>query len=186
VKEGSFLFDMNGDGRGFTTTFSPGVPAWMIDPIAEYDHDEGIAIVGGFAYHGSRLPALAGRYVFGEFAVSFTSDGRLFHLDETNAIREFPLVGQKVVGLSILGFGQDADGEVYLLANGNGIPFGTTGLVLRITNGLGDTDADGDVDVDDLLGLLATWGPCAGCPGDFDDDGDVDVDDLLTLLANWG
>ncbi|MBT8207839.1 MAG: PQQ-dependent sugar dehydrogenase, partial [Acidimicrobiia bacterium] len=50
VKEGTFLFEMNGDDPGFTTVDSPGVPVGMIDPIAQYDHDEGISIAGGFTY----------------------------------------------------------------------------------------------------------------------------------------
>ena len=51
-----------------------------------------------------------------------------------------------------------------------------------------DLDCDGDIDVDDLLTLLANYGDCPEseeCPGDTDDDGDVDVDDLLALLANY-
>ena len=46
-----------------------------------------------------------------------------------------------------------------------------------------DIDGDCDVDVDDLLLLLAAWGPCAGCPADLDGDGVVSVTDLLQLLA---
>ncbi|MBG80298.1 MAG: hypothetical protein CMJ39_06275 [Phycisphaerae bacterium] len=50
----------------------------------------------------------------------------------------------------------------------------------------GDVDCDGDVDVDDLLALLAAYGNCAGgCDEDLDGDGDVDVDDLLLLLAAY-
>ena len=50
----------------------------------------------------------------------------------------------------------------------------------------GDLDADGDVDVADLLTLIAAWGTCDGCSADFDGDNDVDVADLLTLIAAWG
>ncbi len=38
VKEGSFLFDNGGDGAGFVTQRSPGVPAGLVDPVLEYDH----------------------------------------------------------------------------------------------------------------------------------------------------
>jgi len=49
-----------------------------------------------------------------------------------------------------------------------------------------DLDGDGTVDFDDLLGVLASFGECAGCPSDFDVDGDVDFDDLLLVLAVFG
>ena len=34
--------------------------------------------------------------------------------------------------LSVLGFAQDSDGEVYVLGNLSGRPFGTGGVMLRI------------------------------------------------------
>ncbi|MCZ6837217.1 MAG: hypothetical protein O7G85_15690 [Planctomycetota bacterium] len=50
-----------------------------------------------------------------------------------------------------------------------------------------DSDGDLQVNVDDLLGLLASWGSCpAPCPTDSNGDEIVDVYDLLDLLANWG
>ena len=44
-------------------------------PVAMYDHDEGIAITSGFAYHG-RIAALRGKYVFGDI-----NRGRIFVAD---------------------------------------------------------------------------------------------------------
>ena len=46
---------------------------------------------------------------------------------------ELSLYGQDALGRSLLGFGQDASGEVYVLANDVGTPFGDTGVVLRVT-----------------------------------------------------
>jgi hypothetical protein len=50
----------------------------------------------------------------------------------------------------------------------------------------GDLNADGVVDVIDLLQLMASWGPCPGCTADLNADGEVNVADLLALLAGWG
>jgi len=50
-----------------------------------------------------------------------------------------------------------------------------------------DFNADGTVNVADLLTLIAVWGPCANdCPEDLDGNGSVEVADLLTLIAAWG
>jgi hypothetical protein len=50
----------------------------------------------------------------------------------------------------------------------------------------GDSSGDGQVDVTDLLAILAAWGACGGCPEDFDGNGMVDVADLLFALGTWG
>jgi hypothetical protein len=44
-------------------------------PVAMYDHSDGQAVTGGFAYHG-RVPALRGKFVFGDIV-----RGRLFVCD---------------------------------------------------------------------------------------------------------
>jgi glucose/arabinose dehydrogenase len=145
VKEGSFCFDPGapGPGGGFVTAPDTCDSTGLIDPVAEYDHDEGIAIVGGFVYRGSAIPGLAGRYLFGDFSQSFFgNNGRLFGLEKKNIVKrnrvktseilELQLVGQDGLGLSLLGFGQDMGGEVYVLANGTGVPFGETGVVQRV------------------------------------------------------
>jgi hypothetical protein len=54
---------------------------------------------------------------------------------------------------------------------------------------LGDLDADGTVESQDLATLLANFGSDGGATfadGDSDCDGDVDLQDLATLLANFG
>jgi glucose/arabinose dehydrogenase len=130
VKEGTFLFDDNGTGPGFVSADSPGLPAGLTDPIAEYDHDEGSAVIGGFVYRGSAIPELVGHYVFGDFARG--SEGRLFYLDETHAVKELSLAGQPGLGRFLLGFGEDADGELYALTDTTATPSGTTGEVLRL------------------------------------------------------
>lgn len=52
----------------------------------------------------------------------------------------------------------------------------------------GDVNLDGDVDIDDLLSVLSSWGPCASgtCAADVTGDGAIDVHDLNTVIDNWG
>ena len=153
IKEGSFCFDPNGASPGFVFMCGPGdTPGDLIDPIAEYDHDDGIAIVGGFVYRGRDIPQLRGRYVFGDYSHPPTGSGRLFYLQKNNRILEFQLAGRDTLGLSVLGFAEDADGELYLLGNETGVPFGETGVVLRLTAARGSRshfrvhlDGDGEV-----------------------------------------
>ncbi len=132
VKEGSFLFDMNGDDPGFTTDFSPGVPAGMIDPIAEYDHDEGISVTGGFVMRSPSVPGLNGDYVFGDwFNPAEDTGGRLLHIDD-GTLAEVQIVGQDGVGMFVTGFGQDRRGNVYVLGQAGFAPVGETGVIQKI------------------------------------------------------
>jgi glucose/arabinose dehydrogenase len=148
VKEGSFCFNLNGTGLGFITGNRMCGSGELIDPVAEYDHDEGRAIIGGFVYRGTAIPALRGHYVFGDLMRERgASSGRMFFLDESNIVRqdgivksgisEFQLAEQSSLGLFVLGFGQDAAGELYVLGNTTAGPSldptgRPTGVVLKI------------------------------------------------------
>jgi hypothetical protein len=51
---------------------------------------------------------------------------------------------------------------------------------------VGDVNGDDVVDVQDLIAVIAAWGPCGEeCPADLNGDGVVDVLDLLIVLVNW-
>ena len=54
--------------------------------------------------------------------------------------------------------------------------------------GFGDTDGDGDVDIEDISVLAANWDQCGKtwADGDFTGDGCVTIEDLSLLAANWG
>lgn len=135
-KEGSFCFDPKGDDAGVVTDARSCGPAKLQGPVAQYDHDEGVAVIGGFVYRGRAIPSLRGRYVFGDY------NGRLFYLVTKNLAGTKKIKKSRVVellqpggerwGLSVLGFGQDATGELYVLGNQTGLPSGTTGVVLKI------------------------------------------------------
>jgi glucose/arabinose dehydrogenase len=131
LKEGTFLFEPNGTAAGFVTADSPGSPADLIDPVAQYDHDEGIAVLGGFVYHGDAVPALRNRYVFAELLNPSTGAGRLLTLHPDGNVVELKLRNTPSAGF-FLGLGQDGRGEVYLMANATLVPFGDTGVVYRI------------------------------------------------------
>jgi hypothetical protein len=45
-------------------------------PVADYDHQIGEAVAGGYVYRGEDIPQLQGRYIFGDI-----SNGRLFYFD---------------------------------------------------------------------------------------------------------
>ncbi|GEM_PF-179428 len=130
IREGGFWFD--GVGNVVTAPVRP-VPPGLIDPIAMYDHDDGLAIIGGFVYRGSTISTLAGRYVFGDWGSFSAPNGRLFYLDEANAVKEFKLgIEDRPLGLWLKGWGQDANGELYVFCSKALGPSGATGRMLKL------------------------------------------------------
>jgi glucose/arabinose dehydrogenase len=114
----------------------------LIDPVAEYTHtDVGVAVVGGFVYRGSAIPALAGRYIFADFSRQWTTDPPVGHgsllaaepagADAPWSWRELAL-GDGQRPNFITGIGEDAAGELYLMVREELGPEGTTGRVLRV------------------------------------------------------
>lgn len=144
LKEGTFDFNPNGSADGYVTN-SPAepLPAGLIDPIAEYDHDDGTVVIGGRVYRGKAVPQLSGRYVFGDFGTSFTSpSGRLFYLDAQKKIRELRFGSATgSLGLWLHGFGEDLKGEIYVLGSQKLGPDSTTGKVLKIVPAAGGADS---------------------------------------------
>ncbi len=131
VKEGTFWFDP-ATGNDVTTPVMA-VPPNLIDPIAEYGHGDGLAVIGGYVYHGTAIPALQGRYVFGDWGSFSIPNGRLFYLDAAGVIRELRLgLDDRVAGLWVKGFGEGADGELYLFGSRILGPSGNTGKMLKI------------------------------------------------------
>jgi quinoprotein glucose dehydrogenase len=45
----------------------PPADAKFTDPIFTYDHTQGICVTGGFVYRGTKLPELAGSYIYGDW-----------------------------------------------------------------------------------------------------------------------
>ena len=104
--------------------------AQFIDPVAQYDHDDGTAI-GAYVYRGSSIPDLSGQCIFGDTSRRLNNaHGRLFATSGAKTgphwvveLRDGPL------GVQLIGFGQDQDRELYALVFEPGV----SGQVLRIT-----------------------------------------------------
>jgi uncharacterized repeat protein (TIGR03806 family) len=80
-----------------------------IAPIAQYGRTLGQSTTGGVVYRGSSIPALHGRYLFGDFAT-----GNLWHISRSTAPTMTMGAGLST-GLQIASFGQDLDGEAYIV-----------------------------------------------------------------------
>lgn len=148
IKEGTFLFDNGGSRPGFVTVNSPGVPAGLTDPVAQYDHTapggvrcgtspdpascNGIAVVGGYVYRGRGLHGLYGAYIAGDYSRQFaTPDGRLWVIRD-HTVRALRVPGGSP-GIAVFGFAQDLAGDLYVLGNHSGLLTGSAGTVLRLT-----------------------------------------------------
>jgi glucose/arabinose dehydrogenase len=131
LREGAFWFDPS---NGTTVTGPVRTPPDdLIDPIAQYDHDDGFAVIGGYVYRGTQVPALSGRYVFGDWGSFGAPSGRLFYLDATNGIHELRIGAEdRPLGLWLKGFGEGPDGELYVLGNRWLGPSGNSGVLLKI------------------------------------------------------
>jgi uncharacterized repeat protein (TIGR03806 family) len=93
------------------TGLACGPNPFPIAPIAQYDRSLGQSTTGGVVYRGSAIPTLSGRYVFGDFAT-----GNLWSIARDTA-PTLNLTAQQALStnLQIASFGQDTDGEVYIV-----------------------------------------------------------------------
>lgn len=142
LMEGTFFFDPNGASAGFVTAipFKP-VPDDVLDPVAQYDHDDGSVVIGGFVYRAADIPELTGLYVTGDFGRFNSPTGRLFYLDGTEGLKEFQIgPSDEPFGRWLKGFGQDRQGNVYICASSMLGPFGDTGVVFRIVRQTASAD----------------------------------------------
>lgn len=130
----------------------------LVDPVIEYNHPQeeaaaaakkedseivGEVVVGGYVYRGEALPQFAGQYVFGDWSrEEDEGDGSLLIAKPQDSgtglwkIRELEIAGNADGRLHhfIVGFGQDAVGEVYVLVKDTLGPAGQTGKVYKLTS----------------------------------------------------
>jgi len=86
------------------------VPSGLTEPIAEYSHQEGgCSVTGGYVYRGS-MPEWNGIYLYGDYCTGYVW-GLIKSVDGWQAQRLFE------TNVRITSFGQDENGEIYLLSD---------------------------------------------------------------------
>ncbi len=107
-----------------THCFNPSTGCNMtgkVMPVYEYDHGDGCTVIGGYVYRGCRMPGYHGTYFAADYCSSWvrsmTWDGAG---GVTNVQDQAALAGGDIAS-----FGEDADGELYIVRH-------NTGQIMRI------------------------------------------------------
>lgn len=91
----------------------------LVTPLAEYGHDQGCSVSGGYVYRGASIDGLRGWYLFGDYC-----SGLLFGVrSDAVAPADGTALAPRVLletGRSISSFGTDSDGDLYLTDIGGG------------------------------------------------------------------
>jgi glucose/arabinose dehydrogenase len=84
----------------------------LVSPVWSYSHSGGpfCAVVGGYVYRGSSVPALRGRYLYGDYC-----SGAVWSF-KTGAKGRASLPTQLGTVPDLSSFGQDANGELYAVS----------------------------------------------------------------------
>lgn len=84
----------------------------LTDPITDYPHNGsgGFSVTGGFVYRGNEFPALVGRYFYADFSV-----GRIWSLTKSGGGWSTPDLEISSTGFNISSFGEDEQGELYVV-----------------------------------------------------------------------
>jgi glucose/arabinose dehydrogenase len=131
IREGGFVMDLAKGMRNVYPLPADDKKYGVTYPVAQYDHDEGNAISGGYEYWGSAVPELKGKYLFGDIV-----NGRLFFVEMKDlkigsqaAIKECQISvnGTKKTLKELCGaekvdvrFGRDHLGELYVMTKPDG------------------------------------------------------------------
>jgi hypothetical protein len=146
VKEATHCFNTDNDleeRASCPLTDTAGNP--LIDPVIELvnkDNPKGggvtIAVVGGNVYRGEKIESLEGQYIFGSLSGDEDkATGKLFMADPTGPglwafnpvkLKSFP----DNLGQYVKGFGEDNEGELYVMTSEIIGPSGATGKVYKL------------------------------------------------------
>ena len=87
-------------------------------PVLDYPHTGGAcSIIGGFVYRGTAIPALNGTYFYADLCAGFV---RSFTYQNAQVTNQFEWSSLSP-GTSISSFGEDAQGELYIMTLGGGL-----------------------------------------------------------------
>lgn len=86
--------------------------AGLIPPILEYTHDPACSITGGYVYRGSGIPELRGTYFYGDYCAGWV---RSFRLVGGVPVEELEALASPLVNDNVVSFGEDANGEIYVV-----------------------------------------------------------------------
>jgi glucose/arabinose dehydrogenase len=129
----------NREGAHDNVTSLPPAYLPLTEPIHEYGRNSGASITGGFVYRGSAMPAMRGRYFFGDFvssrvwsiALAIQPNGEAQATDLREHTTE--LGGMNALS-GVSSFGVDADGELYIVSYNRGVILKITSTVTPPTN----------------------------------------------------
>lgn len=105
-KGGNYGWNLREGNHCFRTSWCAG--KGLVAPVAEYGHEQGCSVTGGYVYRGRDVAALAGRYLYADYC-----SGRVWSLDAEHPQRGASLLLES--GLKISSFAEGLDGEIYLL-----------------------------------------------------------------------
>jgi glucose/arabinose dehydrogenase len=85
-------------------------PPHHVTPVIEYETGaDGCAVTGGYVYRGTAIPALRGAYVYSDFCGGWI---RAVRVHDGKVVQQVELAEASAVA----SFGEDADGELYVLS----------------------------------------------------------------------
>jgi len=83
--------------------------------VHDYPHSEGCSITGGYVYRGKALPELDGAYFFSDYCTGMLRSLRVKKGKATEVWDWKPLLDPEFQLAKVTAFGEDQDGELYVV-----------------------------------------------------------------------